>query len=231
MNVLVLSRGKESPLAYPTLLDDLAAHNIHASVYSTNVLGILLPTVIARRLRHGDFDVIACTNVKMLEGAKLGLELTDNKDVKIVEWPDGCSVANVQVKRKAAPAVNFCLVTDIYDAREAVSAFAKTAPTDMRLHVLGTGKARLIMPAVQLARKHRVDDRIDWLGDSYDIGEEMAECSSFYTSNRPLNHLEASLSAAGVPCVNASNFGTSQVRDDWQTAEFHVKHIIETLRK
>lgn len=230
MNVLLIYRGKEAPLAYPTLVDDLARHGVNVTTASINVLGILLPTVIARKLRHGNFDVVACASENLLTNARLAIQFNEDQAVTAVEWPSGQSVANLEVVRKPSTQ-NICLVTDIADARKAVTAFAKTAPDDMRLRVLGTAKARMIMPVVQLCRKHRIEDRIDWLGDDYVIDDELATCRSFYAGNRPLNNLEASLSAAGVPCVDPEDLSKSTVRTDWESGAFHVKHILESLRK
>lgn len=229
MNVLLLYRPKNSPFTYPTLAQDLAKHDIHITEYSTNVLGLLLPNVIARQLRRGSFDVMACATDAIFEAAKLGTQLADSEDIAIVKWPENQSTAHIKIVRNDN-AQNTCLLTDINDSRQAITAFAKTAPADMRLRVLGTEKARKIMPVIHLCRKHHLEDRIDWLGDNYDLEDELSNCQSFYAGTRPLNCLEASLSAAGVPCVDPADFTKSAVRDDWQSAEFHVKQLVELLQ-
>lgn len=232
MKVLVLL-SPERPLAYPTVLDDLANHGVYATAIDTHRWGFLQPTVIARHLRHGDYEAVIVLTDKQLQTARQAVELsgTEAKVTKMPELPAPAVydfTQNDQLtdidKRKP-----IYLLTMLAEARAAVEGFAATASADARLRILGAGKARMVMPVVQLARKLEVDKRIDWLGDDYNLKKECENCTAFVAGGRPLNTIEASLCAAGVPCVSPSDFGKTIERTDWCTREFHVKQTLSHL--
>lgn len=75
------------------------------------------------------------------------------------------------------------------------------------IHVCGTGKARYITPVIKRTQRMGID--VKWLGDDYDIENEIALAQGFIVSDNELSVKEIQAMALGIPGVTADNL------DEW----------------
>lgn len=83
-------------------------------------------------------------------------------------------------KSESPTMVYFGEITPESHLETAVEALNLLRDTGLRLRVAGTGAGRNVFPAVKLARRLGVDERIDWLGEIDALHEEVALCTFAY---------------------------------------------------
>lgn len=82
---------------------------------------------------------------------------------------------------------------------------------DIKVRILGTGKARTIMPLVKRYRATQTD--IDWLGEDYELNEELAASDGFILAGKVPTPNEIILLKNHVPAIDHLNL------DKWITGE------------
>lgn len=228
MKVLALYTAKH-PLPYAEWVNDLEARGIYVTTVDVSKWRFFQPPRISRLLRHDDYEAIACIDEHEMTLANQGNELSE-KTAKVTLLPKIAAPSLFDIKRLSEPENTYLYkLHDADEARQVVMGFEASASPEARLRILGTAKARDIMPVVQLTRKLMVDKRIDWTGDDINLKKEGASCTAFVAGNRPLTIAEASLCAAGIPCVSPDDFSKKIERTDWCTREFHVKQTVDHL--
>lgn len=90
-----------------------------------------------------------------------------------------------------------------------------------QVRILGTGKARIVMPIVNKAKHNRLDTV--WLGEEFELEEELNLAEGFIQSGPTYTAVELRLMGGGMPAV------TFESLNDWLTEEKRAKMKEKTL--
>lgn len=94
------------------------------------------------------------------------------------------------------------------------------------INVLGTGKARHIMPIVKRARANKLN--VNWLGDDYNLTDEMVKSQGFILSSPTPCLAEIQLLSCSKPAVTADNYDTWLTPDGRIKMQRQAREIYET---
>ncbi len=119
------------------------------------------------------------------------------------------SLAGVSVSKEAHPTPVIGWIGSIIHPEGLKAALEEVDAQEGRfmLRIAGAGQAKTVMPLVRLSRALAHKDNVVWVGESYDVAEEMAKCDAVLYTAPDLTPAETIAVQNGIPVITPEEIG------------------------
>ncbi len=148
-------------------------------------------------------------------------------------YPDGLknpaalqpvSMEGVKVEKAAHPTPLIGWIGDIRYPEGLKKALEEVDAQEGRfiLRIAGAGLAKTVMPLVRLSRALVHKDNVEWIGESYNVPEEMGKCDAVLYTAPDLTVTETIAVQNGLPIIQPDQIGAFLDGEDFNNADFDL---------
>lgn len=189
-----INKQSDTPLPYPIVLD----------IVDVATLGKSIPTEVAKNI-----DAIVFESEELQRKASAVKNIDLIKINTVIPLPGGNSIEETNGCKITEPVLGYILQGDELTTLKKMLSKLATLDTDkqVKLIVSGTGKARYVMPLVNIARANHLD--VEWAGEKSNHEYLATKVSGFVPASYDrLTNTEKHLMASGLTPVSPEDLET-----------------------